>query len=51
MIRRLRDRHRWLVPLVAFTTALLFARAFVAYRVAQRESLAPEWRSAAAPRP
>ena len=50
MIRPLRDRHRWLVPLVALTTALLFAWAFAAYRAAPRESLAPGWRSVAAPR-
>jgi hypothetical protein len=41
MIRPLRDRHRWLVPLVALTTALLFAWAFEAYRAAPRDSLAP----------
>jgi hypothetical protein len=35
MIRPLRDRHRWLVPLVFLLTALAIAAAFAARQGAQ----------------
>jgi len=49
MIRPLRARHRWLVPLIAFATALVIAWALAAHRAASEDSRAPGLRPSAPP--
>ena len=44
MIRRLRERHRWMVLLVALLTALLFGRALAGRRIGAPTAEVPEHR-------
>lgn len=44
MIRRLRERHRWMVPLIALLTIIAFAAALIGRRPAAPGAIPPALR-------